>query len=285
MNLTDKQNAARDLLKFSIAWLISAVVGLSLSAMILPAFGFSSMGAYQEALPGILNGTHPELVMTLRILVMISQLFMFSVPAFAFAWFFKRGRSMEFLRLHRFPKATNLLLAIGIVLAAFPAAQSMMVYIQSQVATTAENNEMQNAILAMPRPIDFAMNLLLMGVVAGLGEELMFRGVLQPLMTRLFQNVHFGILIAAVLFSAMHNDLAGFMPRFLLGAMFGYLVYWTGSLWTTIIAHCLHNTWQIALAYYLQDSDVSFEFNWIWVVASVVLTSGLMWGLYRERKL
>ena len=81
----------------------------------------------------------------------------------------------------------------------------------------------------------------LIGVLTGLGEELLFRGVLQKILTNSGFG-QWGIWIAAFIFSAVHLQFLGFFPRLLLGAFFGYLFYTTGSIWPGVFAHSLNNS-------------------------------------------
>lgn len=77
-------------------------------------------------------------------------------------------------------------------------------------------------------------------VLAPLCEETAFRGFIQPgLVARL--GPVWGIGITAFLFSALHADPVGFLPRFELGILFGWLVRRTGSLWSSILAHAVNN--------------------------------------------
>jgi membrane protease YdiL (CAAX protease family) len=80
-----------------------------------------------------------------------------------------------------------------------------------------------------------------MAVIPALGEEFLFRGLIQKLFKDLSGNVHAGIILSAILFSAMHMQFYGFIPRFALGVMLGYMMYWSGSLWLPIIAHFINN--------------------------------------------
>lgn len=94
----------------------------------------------------------------------------------------------------------------------------------------------------------FAANIVIVALMAGIGEELMFRGVLQKLFIGWTKNTHAGILIAAFIFSAIHLQFFGFFPRFALGALLGYMFAWSGSIWVPIIAHSLNNAIVIILS-------------------------------------
>ena len=87
----------------------------------------------------------------------------------------------------------------------------------------------------------FIMNILIIAIMAGIGEELLFRGVLQKILINWTRNTHVGILCAAIIFSAIHFQFFGFFPRMILGMVLGYLYVWSKSIWVPIIAHALNN--------------------------------------------
>lgn len=86
------------------------------------------------------------------------------------------------------------------------------------------------------------IDLLIVGVLAGLSEEILFRGTLQQLFSLSGINRHLAVWLTAIIFSAIHMQFFGFVPRLLLGAYFGYLLWWSGSLWLPVIIHALNNS-------------------------------------------
>ncbi len=102
----------------------------------------------------------------------------------------------------------------------------------------------------------FLLGLLVIAVFAGVGEEFVFRGLIQNELYRGSKNIHLAIWISAILFSAFHLQFFGFLPRVLLGALFGYLYYWSGNLWIPIIGHFFNNGFLLTMVY-LQSLGVS----------------------------
>lgn len=94
--------------------------------------------------------------------------------------------------------------------------------------------------LYMPGPIDLFQTLLIVALIPAIGEELLFRGVVQPMLSEK-RGVHFGVWITAFVFSFIHFQFFGFFPRFILGVILGYMVVWKKSLWYSIIAHFTNN--------------------------------------------
>ena len=85
--------------------------------------------------------------------------------------------------------------------------------------------------------------------LTGIGEEMLFRGTIQRIFSEGKVNTHIAVWCSAFIFSALHFQLFGFIPRMLLGAFFGYLYVWSGSLWLPILAHALNNSLS-TLTYY-----------------------------------
>lgn len=105
------------------------------------------------------------------------------------------------------------------------------------------------------------VNIIVLALLPALGEELLFRGVLQNLLHKVTNNIHWSILLAAVAFSAFHLQFYGFLPRMALGILFGYLLFWSGSIYLAIFAHFLNNALAVISSYIVQNNLVSSDFN------------------------
>ncbi len=97
-------------------------------------------------------------------------------------------------------------------------------------------------------------NLLIIALIPAVGEELTFRGVLQQGLSRRM-NPHVAIILAAGIFSFIHFQFYGFLPRMFLGILLGYMFYVSGSLWTSILMHFVNNGTAVVL-YYLNDKGI-----------------------------
>ncbi|TAE71652.1 MAG: CPBP family intramembrane metalloprotease [Bacteroidetes bacterium] len=104
----------------------------------------------------------------------------------------------------------------------------------------------------------FLFGILVIGVLPGIGEELLFRGILQRKLNETI-NFHVAIWLSAALFSAIHLQFLGFFPRMILGAMFGYLYYFSGDLKTAIFAHFVNNSFTLLLAYLYQTNIIKIN--------------------------
>ena len=105
------------------------------------------------------------------------------------------------------------------------------------------------AFLQMSNYWDLFFTLLVVAVIPGIGEELLFRGYLQQKIGIWTGNIHSSIIITAFLFSAIHFHFQGMFPRFVLGILLGYLFYWSNSLWLPILAHFVNNAQAVIFSY------------------------------------
>ena len=129
------------------------------------------------------------------------------------------------------------------------------------------------------------INLLLMAVLPAISEELTFRGVLMNLFKVKGESVpHLAIWCSAILFSAIHLQFYGFVPRMLMGALFGYMLVWTGSLWTPILMHFTNNAMAVILYFVslragwdieMMDAIGTNDTLWLGVVSMVITIVGI----------
>ena len=139
-------------------------------------------------------------------------------------------------------------------------------------------------------PVQFVVALLVIGIIPAFGEEVLFRGVLQRKLTEHWANPHLAIWVAAALFSAIHVQFYGFIPRMLLGALFGYLYYWSGSLWVAIFAHFVNNGFMVLMLYLYHRKMVDYNIEdnesvpWSAALVSLVVTSGLLYAAWKQRQ-
>lgn len=125
--------------------------------------------------------------------------------------------------------------------------------------------------------------LLVIAIIPGIGEEVLFRGILQRNLTYWTRNPHVGIWLAAAFFSAIHVQFLGFFPRMLLGALFGYLYLWSGNLWVPILAHFVNNGFTVLMVYLYQQKITSMDIESpesvpiIGALISGVITIGLLY--------
>lgn len=135
---------------------------------------------------------------------------------------------------------------------------------------------------------EFVLGLIIIALLPAIGEELVFRGMFQNEFFRASKNIHLSIWVSSIIFSAIHFQFYGFVPRLLLGALFGYLYFWSGSLLIPMFAHFFNNAFGVLMIYlYRQEiTDVNFEDDTVvplpYVILNAVLTVGLLYYFWRH---
>jgi membrane protease YdiL (CAAX protease family) len=115
------------------------------------------------------------------------------------------------------------------------------------------------AMLNMKTIWDMILDLLLIGLLTAIAEEFMFRGVIQTIFVRWTKNVHVAVWLTAILFSAFHMEFFGFLPRLMLGVLFGYFTAWSGSIWPAVWAHFLNNGTAVVVTYLSQHKLIKIN--------------------------
>jgi uncharacterized protein len=92
------------------------------------------------------------------------------------------------------------------------------------------------------------LNLFMVALIPAIGEEMIFRGVFQNIFNELFKSGHFAVWFTAFIFSTLHFQFFGFIPRFILGLVYGYLFFWSNTLWFPVIAHFVNNAVPVIVA-------------------------------------
>lgn len=236
-----------------------------------------------------------------KILLMLSSVISFALPALIATKFIEKDEPVfRQLGLTESPRFAKYLLAIAFMLAIMPAVELLSSLNASysfpesmkgledyfRAADTSAMEASQRA-LAGSGIGAFVLNLIVLAITPAVCEELFFRGVLQKFFVRNISNKHIAILLTAFIFSAIHMQFSGLLPRFILGAVLGYLFYTSGSLWLSIVAHATNNALVVCVAYFGDVSaaeipDISIFANIWWITAIVV---GLAVAVLIGRKL
>ena len=250
----------------------------------------------------------PVTTEALKWVQLIQTAALFLLPPFLMAFLWTK-QPLEWLKLKSETRGYGLW-AIFLMLMALPAI-NLVGYFNQQMSLpaflepleqwmkTAEANaaHLTEQFLSVTTFDGLIINILLMALLPAVAEELTFRGVLQRLIqtqtneaiNREGKRVHIAIWCSAILFSAIHMQFYGFLPRMLMGALFGYALVWTGSLWIPILMHFTNNAMAVIL-YFLAirsgwdmnkvDTIGTNDTLWLGVV-SLVLT---IIGIYAFRR-
>ena len=108
---------------------------------------------------------------------------------------------------------------------------------------------------------EFLFGILSIALIPGICEEYLFRGVLQKNFYLISKNIHIAVWLSALFFSALHLQFYGFFPRMLLGVLFGYIYYWSGSILYPMIAHIFNNFFSLTIFYFSQKGLLNENFE------------------------
>ncbi len=244
----------------------------------------------------------PDNIKFLKYLQTLQSFGLFIIPAFIIAFIF-HSKSTIYLK---FKQVTirPIILTIVILLASLPIINSLGVlnegmhfpeWLQGMENWMKEQEEkaevITQAFLQMNSVGSLVFIIFMIGILPAIGEELIFRGILQRLFSEWTKNIHWGIIIAATLFSAMHMQFYGFIPRLILGILLGYLFYWSGSIWVPMLGHFVNNTTAVIVYYFYADEMTkeieNFGANqgsFIFLVLGIAIVTPLLYLFYKENK-
>nr|WP_068890156.1 CPBP family intramembrane glutamic endopeptidase [Pedobacter panaciterrae] len=290
MNFIEKprdENSPYTQLLMLIGYIIVGLFAFSIIALgiIVSMYGFGSITN-----PVILSGAEEKYRPALQILLAATSAGMFLAPPLLLA-LTERKKINVFYGFKK-PEPSLLLIVLLIMIVSMPFMEWTAMINQKMVLPDylkwvenwmkqKEDEAMQTTLLLlkMKHIGELVVNLLLIALLPGIAEEMMFRGAIQRSFLRIFNNPHVAIWAAAFLFSAIHLQFYGFLPRLLLGAGFGYIYYWSGSLWYAMLAHFLNNAYAVCAAWYMQknniplsEADNTSHFPWYGYVISFILT-------------
>ncbi len=239
-----------------IILLVFALFG-SLLAMVIaiPAFNYSIF-----ELSEILSDPNEGNITVIKFFQIFQAITLFVIPGLFAAWLFGE-KPAQYIRVHKAPSLVNVMLVMFSIVTAIPflnyvtelnsrldlpywldKVEEKMINMEETAA------ELTELFLVTKTTSDLIVNLIMIAILPAIGEELIFRGLIQRLFSQWFRNSHLAILGTAFLFSFIHFQFFGFVPRFLLGLYFGYLLLWSGTLWLPVLAHLINNG--LAVLYY-----------------------------------
>jgi len=281
--------------------LVSAVFFTILSTLLATVFYGVSFAQLQLLMS---EPSQPVTLSILKLVQTLSAIGTFIVPPFILAWLFS-NRPMNFLSLDRKPDNFSLLLVLVVMIISTPLVNFLgelnshlhlpgfLKGVEDWMRESEDKAaQLTEAFLDMKSPGDLFFNLFMIALLPAVGEELVFRGLVQKIFQQWSKNVHVAVWTTAFLFSAMHMQFYGFLPRMILGGMLGYMLVWSGSLWLPIVAHFINNAAAVIFTYLFQheisgvDPDkIGTESDFTSLAASLVITVFLFSLLYRRRKL
>ncbi|TVR71719.1 MAG: CPBP family intramembrane metalloprotease [Marinilabiliales bacterium] len=289
-------------LVFSAFIVISVFLATLLGGLLLaiPLFGLG----FIELFESLSNIAHPRYLDLLRYFQVVQSIGLFVIPPFILAWFFG-GSILGYLNMDRGISRRAAILTVLVMLSAIPLI-NLLAWFNAQLSlpealsgleewmkTTEETAEnLIKSFLRVDTVTGLFVNLVMIAVIPAVGEELLFRGVIQRLFSEWTRSHHLGIWIAAIIFSAMHLQFYGFLPRTVLGALFGYLLVWSGTMWVPVLAHFVNNAAAVFVYYFIYKNQLSEEIetigagegDWIYALASVLVFTVFIGIFYSKEK-
>jgi membrane protease YdiL (CAAX protease family) len=244
------------------------LLGLSVASFLGMALAEMFLGVPLLSNPKMLdNLTDPEMLPVLRVMQVLQAFGMLIVPSVAYLWLTVSITNIRWL--FKTPNRQGVMLSMAFFLVAFPFVNYLAEWNSSVEIPTAIGDWMQSKeshagqltemFLDMPSVGLLIFNLIMIAVLPAVGEELIFRGIIQRGLLKQFGNPHLAIWLAAILFSAIHLQFFGFVPRMLMGVAMGYLLFWSGNLWYPIIAHLTNNAVSVIIAFGIQHGHITPE--------------------------
>lgn len=228
-------------------------------------------------------------VNSLKWLQASSSLLFFLLPAFLYVVFVFRGRYLYFLGFRKANKPNMYVLAACAILFTFPLVfwlgeLNRMIPMPEWMIKMEESTGKQMAdFLKLRNWYDVYVNVIVIGLLPAICEELFFRGALQRVLIHVTRSPWAGIILSALLFSALHLQFAGFLPRLFLGVVLGILYWYSGSLWTCILAHFIFNSVQVLVVSYAPKFiDTNPELPVYAAVVSLIAVSSVLYYYRRQ---
>lgn len=276
-----------------ILFLVGSFVGSLLGMLLIePIFGIQVMGNND-----ILNiySNNPATPTILKFLQFFQVFFSFIVPAHLFARYQSNNNSAEYLGLTK-TAPINYLLGTVLIFVISPLI-SFLSELNQNIVFPSSLSSLENILkdleeksriatelfLQVNSTSDIVVNFFIVAVLAAVSEELLFRGVLQRLMSTVISNIHLNIFICAIIFSAIHFQFYGFLPRLVLGMVLGYAFYFSKSLWVPILIHFLNNGTAVLVDFLYKRNLISLSpqeneyFGFVGLSISIISTITLFW--------
>jgi uncharacterized protein len=282
---------------FVVLLVISSAVIFILAAIFLaiPLFHVNLL----TDMNALADTQNPAALPLLKFLQIIQSIGVFIVPPLVAGYLFGRD-SWGYSGMKKSASGWGYLLAILIMIASLPfmnwmismnellkLPQSLKGLEEWMRDSEDQAGRLTDAFLDVKTFGGFLLNLLMIAIIPAIGEEMLFRGVVQRLFSEWWKNAHVAIFFTAFLFSAIHLQFYGFLPRFALGLFFGYMFWWTGSLWLPILGHFLNNGAAVVISFLVSRGGLNTDYetfgstdNLFILSGSALLTAFLVTGLY-----
>jgi len=272
-------------------WLACFAAGNILALVIWIAMTGQSI---EEMAKGMLDAKN---VSAMKVMQSVSSILIFFVPAYITARIVSH-KPFERLGFKGGLKIDRILIAIFLMLSVLPFVAwlgdvNKAIPVGAELRKIFDNFESQfenqvKQLAQFSSPLDYISALLVIALLPALVEEAFFRGGMQKVLHRWFVNPHVAILATSIIFSLIHFSFYGFLPRIALGMMLGYIFYFTGNIWYSVLGHFVNNGLMVTILYvqYLKDKTIDTKVGesapWWAAIISIILVVFLFLQLRRR---
>ena len=285
-----------------VCYIVFTLLGLLVS---MPFFHLS----FKQILETMDNGLQLSSIGFLKFNQLIQSVGFFVIPGIILSFLFKTGKKPYFSYDFNFSLNIALFVLITIFLSTpfinfllelnlrlkLPEWLSGVEDLMQSMET--KSQMLMDKMLVTKNVLGLIFNILLIAVIPAMGEEFIFRGIFQQLFREWFRNAHTAIIVTAIIFSAVHFQFYGFLPRMALGIYFGYLFVWYRSIWVPVLAHFFNNAFAVIMYYLYEQSKIetnpddigsTLSHDWYYLLPSIVLLFtfiGLSYYFRPEKKI
>ena len=276
-----------------LSLLFTSIFGI---AFALPFWGLDVLEMISRS-----DYSSPQTLSFLKYYQIVNQIGLFIIPPVLMAFWCTR-KIIDYLKLNVKPELRAILITTIIIFISLPFISwlgeinrnlNLPDYLSGiedwMKSSEIRANKLIVAFLEVKGIGGMLFNVFMIAFIPAVGEELLFRGVVLRLFKEWTKNVHIAVIISAILFSALHLQFYGFLPRFFLGVILGYSFAWTGSLWIPMLIHFINNAFAIVYIYATGSTDlinsdvesIGSSDNAFVVVASFAFLTFLLLILYK----
>ncbi|MEE9371824.1 MAG: CPBP family intramembrane glutamic endopeptidase [Saprospiraceae bacterium] len=288
MNTTNNQSILSQLGTLLFLVVLFTLLGQGITFLILKIGGIN-LG--QEMINDLGGARERQLV---RFGTAIGHIISFTISSLVFLYIFHRDTYSKYLRSDIIPKNSSVLICLILLLVSYPlvikfSAWNMAIPLPDWAIMSSEaTSDLLKGILNMEGIGELIMAIFLVGITPAIGEELLYRGIVQNKLIKATGNEHIGIFIASFLFSLNHLQLERLLPFMLLGLVLGYSYHYTKSFWVPVILHFINNSFQVMSLYGSKDIIAELDMNQTpeipiaALIISIFATFGLIFYLKKK---
>ena len=248
------------------------------------------------------NTESPIFTRIIRSYMALQTIALFAIPPFIIAFVYNK-KALNLYKLSIKPNVVFILISIAIVVISNPLINYLLEcngFLLDKLIGVSNSFKNQDiltqklvkALLKDGSISNLCINTIIIAFLPAAFEELFFRGLLQTTIFNKYMNSHLAIISAAFVFSFCHFQFYGFIPRFALGVLFGYMLVWSGSLWITIIMHFINNFMAVGGYFLINHHFISNTIdttgtgtNWWMAFISLFIISSILFFLYHKRQI